>query len=276
MKSTSTIGIIMVALWLGTVFLADAADVQKPEDPLTNVEKTVQGIQSIFGGGDDSKAVPEDDTLAAPTPTGAESEGPSRTVLGLKEALIVGIKAAVNQAGVEGGFYQNPDIRILLPEKLQAADAVVRQLGGEELSQALVLKMNRAAEKAAPEARAIFVDAVKSVTITDAREILTGSDTAATRYLEETTSESLKNAFYPIVKSTMEEIGTVKAYNDYLGEFKSNPLMQMVNLDLSQYVTAESIDGLFLLVAEEERKIRENPAARVTDLLKSVFGNAGE
>lgn len=274
MKIASTIGIFLVALWLGTVTFVEAADGQESEDPLTDIQKTVEGIQSIFGGGDDSKEVPEDAPLN--TPAGTESAGTGRTARGLKEALLIGIKAAVNRAGEEGGFYQNPDIRIMLPEKLQAADAVVRQLGGDELAQALVLKMNRAAEKAAPEARAIFVDAVKSVTITDAQEILTGGDTAATRYLEETTSESLKSSFYPIIKSTMEEIGAVKVYNDYLGEFKSNPFMQMVNLDLSRYVTAESIDGLFLLVAEEERKIRENPAARVTDLLKSVFGNAGE
>ena len=260
--------------WLGAVGFTGAADLQESEEPLSGVQKTIEGVQSIFGGGDESNEASEKDPSEVPAVT--ESAESNRTVQGLKEALLVGIEAAVNQAGAEDGFYQNPDIKIPLPGKLQAADALIRQLGGEELSRALVMKMNRAAEKAAPEAQAIFADAIKSVSITDAQEILTGGDTAATRYLEESTSDSLKNSFYPVIKTTMEEIGAVRVYNDYLGQFESNPLVQMVDLDLSQYVTDESIDGLFLLVAEEERRIRENPAARVTDLLKSVFGNPGE
>lgn len=193
---------------------------------------------------------------------------------GLKEALTIGVQEAVKLAGVEDGFYKNPAIKILLPEKLQNADKIVRQLGGEELSEMLVEKMNRAAEKATPKAQEIFVTAIKNMQFEDADKILSGGDDSATKYLKENTSEELTKSFYPIVKETTEEIGAIKTYDDYVGKFSSNPLMKMagMDLDISQYVTEKSIEGLFVMVAEQERKIRQNPAARVTDLLKSVFG----
>lgn len=280
MKSSRIKGMFLVVVWLAFAGIADAADVQKAEDQLTDVQKTVKGITSVFGGGDktdaaadEPKATSEEEPLDTAT---TDSSSGNQTIQGLKEALMVGIQTAVERTGTEGGFYQNPDIKILLPEKLQTADKVIRQLGGDELSEALVLKMNQAAEKAAPEAEAIFVDAIKTTTIDDAQRLLNGGDTAATGYLEDKTSASLKESFYPIIKSTMEEIGVIKTYNDYVGKYSSNPLLKVVDLDLNRYVTDESIDGLFLMVAEEEKKIRENPAARVTDLLKSVFGKLGE
>jgi len=193
---------------------------------------------------------------------------------GLKEALTVGIQEAVKLAGVEDGFYKNSAIKILLPEKLQKADTVVRQLGGEELSEKLVEKMNRAAEKATPQAQEIFVTAINDMQFEDANKILSGGDNAATTYLEENTSEELATSFYPIVKETMEEIGAIKTYDDFVGKYSSNPLMKMtdIDMDISRYVTEKTVDGLFVMVAEQEKKIRQNPAARVTDLLKSVFG----
>ncbi|MGE0083217.1 MAG: DUF4197 domain-containing protein [Desulfococcaceae bacterium] len=198
--------------------------------------------------------------------------------LGIKEALNVGIAEAVKRVGAENGFYKNDAIKILLPENFQKADAFVRQIGGEELSESLVLKMNQAAEKAAPKALDIFVKAIEGMQIEDAAKLLSGEDNAATSYLEEHTSASLKEAFYPIVKSTMEEVGAVKLYNDYIGKFASNPLMKMAvpETDLSEYVTGKSLGGLFTIVAEEEKNIRQNPAARASDLLKDVFGSLGE
>jgi hypothetical protein len=200
--------------------------------------------------------------------------GADLTSKGLKEALTVGVQEAVKLAGAEDGFYKNPAIKILLPEKLQSADKIVRKLGGEELSETLVEKMNRAAEKSAPQAQEIFVTAIKNMQFEDANKILSGGDNAATTYLKENTSEALTTAFYPIVKETMGEIGAIKTYDDYVGKFSSNPLMKMadMDMDISQYVTEKSVDGLFVMVAEQEKKIRQNPAARVTDLLKSVFG----
>jgi hypothetical protein len=138
----------------------------------------------------------------------------------------------------------------------------------------LVEKMNRAAEKAAPQAQEIFITAIKDIQFDDAKKILSGGDNAATTYLKENTSESLTNSFYPVVKETMGEINAIKTYDDYVGKFSSNPLMKMadIDMDINRYVTEEAIDGLFVMVAEQEQKIRQNPAARVSDLLKSVFG----
>jgi len=205
------------------------------------------------------------------------SAAADKTSLGLKEALNVGIAEAVRQVSAENGFYKNDAIKIALPETFQKADAFVRQIGGQALSDALVLKMNQAAEKAAPKALDIFAKAIEGMQIEDAAKLLSGAENAATAYLEEKTSASLKEAFYPIVKSTMEEVGAVKLYNNYIGKFASNPLMKMAvpEADISEYVTGESLAGLFAVIAEEEKNIRQNPAARTTDLLKDVFGILG-
>jgi len=233
------------------------------EKSLEAIEKKVPGVAS--------------ESTASDTAGGGEATGTTSAAQaseGLKEALTVGVQEAVKLTGVEDGFYKNSAIKILLPEKLQKADTVVRQLGGEELSETLVEKMNRAAEKATPQAQEIFVTAIKDMQFEDANKILSGGDNAATTYLQENTSEELTTSFYPIVKETMGEIGAIKTYDDYVGKFSSNPLMKMtdIDMDISRYVTEKTVDGLFVMVAEQEKKIRENPAARVTDLLKSVFG----
>ncbi|MFO8085851.1 MAG: DUF4197 domain-containing protein [Desulfobacterales bacterium] len=250
--------------------------------------QTVKGVTETLGiQGDKQKAAeasegkqpdvaPESsssgDTAGSTEATGAISAAQASE--GLKEALTVGVQEAVKLAGVEDGFYKNSAIKILLPENLQKADKIVRQLGGEELSKMLVEKMNRAAEKATPQAQEIFVTAIKDMQFEDAKKILSGGDNAATTYLKENTSESLTDSFYPVVKETMEEIGAIKTYDDYVGKFSSNPLMKIagMEMDINKYVTEEAIDGLFVMVAEQEKKIRQNPAARVTDLLESVFG----
>jgi hypothetical protein len=195
--------------------------------------------------------------------------------MGIKAALTKGIEQAVAQVGAENGFYKDEAIKILLPENLRKADSLVRQLGGARLSEALVLKMNRAAEKAAPQALDIFVSAISGMQIDDAMQILSGNETAATDYLKANTSDSLNEAFYPIVKDTMEELGVIRLYNDYRAKTASSPLMQMVDMDINRHVTEKSIDGLFTVVAQEEKNIRRNPAARTTELLQKVFGSLG-
>jgi hypothetical protein len=234
-------------------------------------EKSVEAIEKKVPGVA-SESTASDDTTGGGEATGAASAAQASE--GLKEALTVGVQEAVKLTGVEDGFYKNSAIKILLPEKLQKADTVVRQLGGEELSETLVEKMNRAAEKATPQAQEIFVTAIKDMQFEDANKILSGGENAATTYLQENTSEELTTSFYPIVKETMGEIGAIKTYDDYVGKFSSNPLMKMtdIDMDISRYVTEKTVDGLFVMVAEQEKKIRENPAARVTDVLKSVFG----
>ncbi len=233
-----------------------------------NLGQTIKGVGNVLGSGKQAHDTP------ASAETVQDPDEEKNTVLGIKEALSMGIQAAVNTVSVKDGFYKNNAIKILLPDTLQKVDTMIRKVGGGQLSEVLVQKMNRAAETAAPQALDIFTQAIKDMEINDAMTILSGKENAATTYLEENTADSLKSSFYPIVKTTMEEIGAVKAYNDYMGKFESNPLMQMtgMNTDINQYVTEKTIDGLFLMVANEEKKIRQNPAARVTDLLKSVFG----
>ena len=202
------------------------------------------------------------------------SSGPYQTTLGLKELLNIGILNAVKLVGIEDGYYKNEAIKILMPEKLKKVDTFIRKFGGKELSDTLIKKMNRTAEKAAPLAKDIFIEAIKNIKFHDVRSLLSGKENAATEFLETNTSETLKSTFYPIVKKTMEEIEAIKAYNQYIGKYSSNPFTKSLGLelDISQYVTDKAIDGLFIMVAKEEKKIREDPVARVTDLLKSLFG----
>jgi hypothetical protein len=136
-----------------------------------------------------------------------------------------------------------------------------------------VTSMNRAAEQTTPAAKSIFVDAITSMTIDDAKNLLNGGDTAATDFFKAKTSDKLYEAFRPVVDNSMNQVGTVQRYNTLVGQAKSLPFVKTQSLDVGDYVTNKSLDGLFLMVGEEEKKIRTNPAARVTDLLKNVFGN---
>ncbi|MBF0119316.1 MAG: DUF4197 domain-containing protein [Desulfobacterales bacterium] len=195
-------------------------------------------------------------------------------IKGLQDALNVGIKSAIAQVGVENGFFNNSKIKIELPENIRKIGAAFQAISGSDMAETLTLKMNRAAEKATPKALEIFLKAIKGIKFDDATKILTGGEKdAATKYLELQTSDSLKKAFYPIVKGTMEEVDAVKAYNEYIGNIASNFLMKDIDLDINRYVAGKAIDGLFKIVAEQEKKIRENPAAQVTSILKKVFGS---
>lgn len=192
--------------------------------------------------------------------------------LGIKEALSIGLTNAVGLASRPDGFFGNALIKILLPEKLRPVEKALRFVGGAKLIDDFVLGMNRAAEKAAPVAKDIFLNALKQMTITDALQLLRGGDTAATDFFRKTTSESLIKAFRPPVAESLESVGAMKAYNDMTARFKQIPFMKAESFDIQTYVTAKAVDGLFLLVAEEEKQIRTNPASRITPLLKDVFG----
>lgn len=191
---------------------------------------------------------------------------------GLKEALTVGIQNAVKSVGIEDGFYKNLDIKVLLPDKLKAADEALKGLGLGDLSEELIKKMNRAAELAAPKANDIFVDAIKQLSFTDAMQILQGKESEATEFLKKTASEPLNAAFLPIIKSSMEEVKALKAFNDFMDKYSSNPLAEKIDVDINQHVTDKAIDGLFKMIAVEEAKIRKDPAARTSDLLNEIFG----
>jgi hypothetical protein len=194
------------------------------------------------------------------------------TASGLKEALSIGTDKAVKSVSKVDGYFANDLIKILLPEKMQKIADVVGKLGFQKQVDNLVVAMNRAAEAAAPKATSLFVQAIKEMTFDDGRKILQGGDTAATEYFKGKTSQKLYDQFKPVVVSSMEKVGVAKAYKDVMTPYQSMPFASKDSLDLDHYVTSKALEGLFTMVAQEEKKIRTDPAARVTDLLKKVFG----
>lgn len=191
---------------------------------------------------------------------------------GLKQALEIGTTKSVETVSGVNGYYGNPKIRIPLPESVEKVKQVLVMAGYEEKVNAFELSMNRAAEQAAPKARDLFLDSIKQMEVSDAQKILNGRENEATLYFEEKTRAKLFETFEPIVHSSMSETGVTRSYQDLDSKVRSIPFTKSMSLDLDEYVTNKSLDGLFLMVAEEEFKIRQNPTARVTDLLKKVFG----
>lgn len=192
---------------------------------------------------------------------------------GLQEALKVGTENAVVQTGTVDGFLKNQAIKILMPKSLQAIEKPLRFVGYGPQIDEFVVGMNRAAEKAVPFAKDIFWEAIGAMTFDDARKILNGGDTAATDYFESKTSKKLQTAFMPSVKEVMDQVGVNRQYNELIGKYKDIPFSKSITFDVNQYVTEKTTDGLFFVVGQEEKKIRTNPAARVTDLLRDVFGS---
>ena len=195
----------------------------------------------------------------------------SETVEGLKEALYVGSQNAVLETGRLDGYFGNEVIRILLPEELEIAEQGLRLAGQGRRIDDFVLSMNRAAERAAPYAKEIFWNAIREIRFEDARQILTGGDTAATDYFRAATGTPLSEAFLPIVQQATDEVGATRQYKELVGRYQSIPFSRSLVFDVDQYVVERALDGLFYVLAEEERKIRTDPAARVTEILQRVF-----
>ena len=191
---------------------------------------------------------------------------------GLKEALRVGTDNAVRSTGRENGYFGNEAIKILMPEKLRRVETGLRAVGYGPKVDEFVLSMNRAAERAAPQAKSIFLDAILQMSFDDARKIFTGGDTAATDYFRAKTTDKLTAAFTPVVKDAMNEVGVTRQYDQMMGRARVIPFLKTESLDLDHYVVGKALDGLFYVLAQEETKIRKDPAARVTKLLKEVFG----
>jgi hypothetical protein len=191
---------------------------------------------------------------------------------GLKEALQIGSTNAVETVSQIGGYYERPDIKIPLPGAIQKVENILRSAGYGAHLDAFEMSMNRAAEKAAPEARGIFWDAIKQMNISDARKILEGRDNEATLYFKDKTYDRLSEVFKPMIREAMSEVGVTRKYQDIDAMIRSMPFMENLSFDLNGYVNRGALDGLFFMLAEEERKIRQDPAARVTDLLKEIFG----
>jgi hypothetical protein len=193
-------------------------------------------------------------------------------IAGLKEALEVGTEKAVALVSKVDGYYRNPDIKIPLPESVQKVEKLLRAAGYGQKVDAFELSMNRAAERAAPEAKSIFRDAITRMSFEDAGKILNGRDNEATLYFEDKTSDQLQALFKPIVKDAMGEVGVTRSFQDLNARAESLPFGKSLSFDLDQYVTDGALKGLFKMLAEQERQIRTDPAARVTDLLQKVFG----
>jgi hypothetical protein len=194
------------------------------------------------------------------------------TAAGLKEALSIGAENAVKSVSQVDGYFGNQLIRILMPEKIRTVADMLGKVGYQRQVDEFVLSMNRAAEKAAPQAASFFGDAIREMTFDDARNILTGGDTAATEYFRTKTHDKIYNSFKPIISSSMDNVGTTRSYKEMMSKYESLPFVSKQSLDLDHYVTSKALDGLYYMVGQEEKKIRTDPAARVTDLLKTVFG----
>jgi hypothetical protein len=206
------------------------------------------------------------------TAAGGSGAGAEDVAAGLKEALAVGTGNAVQTLSKSDGYFGDAAVKILLPQKLQTAAEVLKKAGYQKEVDDLILSMNRAAEQAAPKARPVFEDAVKKMTIEDAQKILNGSNTAATDYFKTQTTPQLTDAFKPVIADSMNQAGVTRSYKALTDRYTSLlPFGKMDSFDLDGYVTKKSLDGLFLKVGQEEARIRTNPAARTTDLLKKVF-----
>jgi hypothetical protein len=192
---------------------------------------------------------------------------------GLKEALIKGISNGSDIVSQLDGYFKNPEIKIPFPPEVKKVEDRLRQIGlGKEVDK-FVMTLNRGAEEAAKEAKPIFISAIRQMTIQDAWGILKGEPDAATQYLKRTTSSLLKDKFRPVVQTSLDKVQATKYYGDIVTRYNQIPMVQKVNPDLNEYATDKAIEGLFIMIAKEEKNIRANPAARTTELLRRVFGS---
>jgi len=193
-------------------------------------------------------------------------------ISGLKEALTKGVNNGVGKLSLADGFFQNAAVKILIPEDAKRVESTLRKAGMGKVVDDAILSMNRAAEDATKNATPIFMNALKEMTFTDAKAILTGTDTAATSYLRTKTSLNISNAFKPVIQSSLDKVNATKYWSKMMSAYNTLPLVKKVNTDLNSFVTERAVSGLFFEIAQQETLIRKDPAARTTDLLKKVFG----
>jgi hypothetical protein len=192
---------------------------------------------------------------------------------GIREALVKGTGESVNLVSKLNGYFSNPEIKIPFPPEAREIESKLRAIGLGSKIDEVTLSLNRAAEDAAKSAQPVFVSAVKNMSITDAIQIVKGPNDAATRYLSRTTSTELKAKFSPVIKASLDKVDATRLWADVIRTYNQIPFVSKQNPDLTAYVTDKAISGLFTMIAKEELKIRQNPAARTTELLKKVFGN---
>lgn len=228
---------------------------------------TAQSIQNIANG------ILNGNSGSNTSGTGKSPLSNEEVVKGLKDALTVGTNNSTGIASKLDGYYKNPKLFIPFPKEAKDVKAKVDALGMKSQTDKFVMTLNRAAEEAAKSAAPIFISAVKGMTITDGFAILKGGDNAATTYLKNKTTDQLKQQFTPIVKAALDKVQITKYWNPIIKKYNKIPMVKKQNPDLTAYVTDRAIAGLFVLLAEEELKIRKDPAARVTDILQKVFGS---
>ncbi|ALM07657.1 hypothetical protein SB49_07435 [Sediminicola sp. YIK13] len=204
-------------------------------------------------------------------PQGTYGIGNEEIAMGLREALDKGIDKQVSKLTKEDGFYKNELIKILLPEELQKIDRTLRDVGLGNLADEGIKVLNRAAEDAVSEATPIFINAVKDITFADAKNILLGSDDAATLYLKSTTQTALYDKFNPIIKNSFQRVGADQIWNNLITRYNNLPLTNNVNPDLTDYVTQEALSGVYTMIALEEKEIRTNVTSRTSTILRKVF-----
>ncbi len=192
---------------------------------------------------------------------------------GIKEALVNGTGESVKVVSVLNGYWGNPEIKIPFPSEAKEMESKLRAIGMAKKVDEFNESMNRAAEKAASEAKPIFIAAIKGMTVRDAINIVKGADNAATMYLKNTTSPELIGKFQPIIKTSLDNVNATRYWSDLITIYNKIPLVKRMNPNLTEYVTQRAIDGLFIMIAKEEIKIRKDPVARTSELLKKVFGN---
>jgi hypothetical protein len=205
-----------------------------------------------------------------PNQTGVGMD-PSLIASGLREALDMGIDKQVTKLTQTDGFYKNSLVKILLPEELQKVDKTLRDIGLGSLADEGLKVLNRAAEDAVKEATPIFVDAVKSITFTDAKNILLGADNAATQYLENRTNNALYAKFNPVIQNSFSKVGADQVWSNIITKYNAVPFVNKVNPDLTDYVTNEALEGVYKMISVEEKNIRTKVSSRTTNLLRQVF-----
>lgn len=196
----------------------------------------------------------------------------AETSSGLKTALIQGAEKAVGQLSKQDGFFGNKEVKIPLPDALKKTEKAMRMFGMGKQADELVLRMNRAAEAAVPEAKALLIDSAKKMTLADAKAILTGGDDAATQYFKKTTSKQMAEKFLPIVKKATENVQLAQQYNKYAEIGSQYGMVKKEQVNLEQYVTQKALDGVYLMMAKEEAAIRKDPIGQSSAILKKVFG----
>ncbi len=247
-----------LALCLATIVAAVSIPIsaQAQLDLLKRGKDALQSIQGNGAGSGSTSGVLTDSEIGG----------------GLREALIVGVRTVVSQVGATDGYNGDPRIHVPLPKSLETVQKTLSRIGMSDLVDDLELRLNRAAEKAAPEAREVFGQAIREMTFDDVQMIYKGSDDAATRFLERTMSDPLVQRMRPIVNASLSEVGAVRSYDNAIGQYRAIPFVPDAKADLTEHVLERALEGLFLYLAEEEAAIRQNPAKRTTELLQRVFG----